>query len=140
MTYEEAVQVKGQIAAKQLLTTWWFDLASPTAVAAESNGIGPDRWPVAWRKATTALLHHFFLPSVIHDWEYGKENDGSLERWHEANSRFLENCLRCAKLEISWWRFLRRKLAFSVAHALYEAVESADGLKAWREAFHRNCS
>ena len=138
MTYEEAVLAKGEIVSKELLTTWEFDAASPRAVAAESNGIGPDRWPVALREAATALLHHFALPALIHDWEYGRENDGTLERWHEANSRFLENCLRCVKTEIAGWRILRRQLAKSVAHGLYDAVESADGLKAWRVAFERS--
>lgn len=137
MTYEEAVLAKGEIVSKQLLTTWEFDVASPLEVAAESNGIGPDRWPTTMRAATTALLHHFALPALIHDWEYGRENDGTLERWHEANSRFLENCLSCVKQEISCWRVLRRQLAKSVAHALYTAVESDAGLKAWREAFER---
>lgn len=138
MTPEEAIEAKERICVLKLSTTWEFDRASPRAVAAESNGIGPDRWPAALRAASTALLHHYALPALIHDWEYGRENDGTLERWHEANSRFLLNCLTCIKKEIGWWRPLRRQLAKATATALYDAVESAAGMKAWREAFARN--
>lgn len=137
MTPEEAVQAKRTIYLKKLSTTWEFDTASPTAIAKESNGIGPDRWPGLLRRASTALLHHYALPALIHDWEYGRENDGTLERWHEANSRFHLNCLTCVKQEISWWRPLRRQLAKTTAAALYDAVESDAGRKAWEDAFAR---
>lgn len=125
----------------ELESPWSYKQATPEQIAAQSNGIGPDRWPKHLREHVTDALSLFAPAAVIHDWEFGPpENDGTLERWHEANARFGENCKRLARAKYPVWRFLRRGASLAVADSLYWAVESPAGREAWVEAFERSTS
>jgi hypothetical protein len=113
--------------------------ATPEERAAQSNGIGPEGWPEHLREFVTWLLGLYAPAAEIHDWEFGPaENNGEKWRWHQANERFRRNCKKLARAEYPIWRFLRRGAALKVADALYSAVESDSGWKAYLEACGRN--
>lgn len=125
----------------ELESPWSYQRATPEQIAEQSNGIGPDRWPKELREHVTDALSLFAPAAVIHDWEFGPlENDGTLERWHEANARFRENCYRLVRAKYAPWRLIRRCAALAVADSLYWAIESHAGRKAWVEAFERSTS
>lgn len=137
--YETMKRLWKTIQEVPLLTPWSFNRAELNAISRSCNGIGPDRWPESVRRLVSKLLHLFEEAAVVHDWEFEAcENDGTLERWHEANSRFLENCKRLARFKVSRWRFLRRKAALEAAEVLYAAVESDAGRDAWLAAYERS--
>lgn len=122
----------------KLETTLTLSCASLEQIRDSSNGIGPDRWGEDVRKAVTGFLDTFAEAAIVHDWEFGpSENDGTLERWHEANARFEVNCRKLIRYKISAWRFLRRLQAQGVVNLLMDALESHQGRKAWEEAFQR---
>lgn len=113
--------------------------ATPEERAAQSNGIGPEKWPKHLRGAVTLLLSVFRESAEIHDWEFGPaENSGEKWRWHQANERFRRNCKTEARNKIAWWRLLARRAASRGADALYIAVESPEGWEAYRAAWERN--
>lgn len=116
-----------------------YQLATSEQRAAQSNGIGPEKWPKVLRELVTAALHDFKQAAEIHDWEFGPtENDGTRWKWHQANKRFHRNCKTEARNKIAWWRLLARRAASRVADGLYLAVESESGWEAYHEAYQRN--
>lgn len=113
--------------------------ASTETLRTVSNGIGPDRWPEDIREVVTGFLALYAEAAVVHDWEFvHPENDGSLDRWREANERFESNCRKLIRHKVSAWRFLRRLQAHGIVNLLMEALESPQGRKAWEEAFQRS--
>lgn len=135
---DEIRQRMATIHKADLEGTWSFWQAPMEAIRQASNGIGPDRWPEEIRKIVTGFLDTFAEASIVHDWEFSsEENDGTLERWHEANARFEVNCRKLIRHKISKWRFLRRLQAHGAVNLLMEALESPQGRRAWEEAFQR---
>lgn len=137
-SHDEIRKLMATIHAANLEGTFSFWNAPLEAIRASSNGIGPDRWPEDIRKVVTCFLDTFAEAAVVHDWEFSSsENDGTLERWHEANARFEVNCRKLIRHKISAWRFLRRLQAQGVVNLLMDALESHKGRQAWEEAFQR---
>ncbi len=138
-SHNEIRKLMATIHAANLEGTFSFWNAPLEAIRASSNGIGPDRWPEPIRKVVTGFLDTFAEAAIVHDWEFGPlENDGTLERWHEANARFEVNCRKLIRHKISAWRFLRRLQAQGVVNLLMDALESHKARQAWEEAFQRS--
>lgn len=101
----------------------------------EYNGIGPEYIPERARAKATDFLSLFEAPSMIHDLDF-KESDGSEARFEEANYRFLRNCITVAESAYPWYK-LRRYAAKAAAFAMFDAVSSKYGWKAWRDAHEK---
>jgi len=137
-SHDEIRKRMATIHAASLEGPYSFWNAPLDAVRASSNGIGPDRWPEPIRKVVTGFLETFAEAAVVHDWEFSSsENDGTLERWHEANARFEVNCRKLIRHKISALRLLRRLRAHGVVNLLMDVLESHKGRQAWEDAFQR---
>lgn len=66
------------------------------------NGIGPDAFPGWLREFISALHPSLEVVAFIHDIEW-HESDGSQEKFHESNDRFLTNGRIAAKARFGWW-------------------------------------
>ena len=102
----------------------------------EYNGIGPEYIPEKARARVTDFLSIFEAPSMIHDLDF-KESDGTEASFEAANARFLRNCITAAEHEYPWYR-PKRYAAKAAAFAMYDAVSSKFGWKAWRDAYEKN--
>ena len=107
--------------------------ADPATLAAQYNGIGPESWPEAVRDVVTRFFSLFAPAALIHDLRYSS-GDGSRFDYNFANIEFHNNCLRLARHEIAWWRFLRRASAETAALTFYRAVASSFGWNAYLSA------
>ena len=112
-------------------TSLFYDDA---ACLAAYNGIGADFLPADIRKRLTKYLSLFEPAALIHDLDYSI-SDGTVKPWHDANDRFMENCLALADEEYSWFN-PRRYLAHAAARVAYQFVDGFGGWRAWIEAFH----
>ena len=106
-------------------------------IAAAYNGIGADWMGEELRKKLTDLLALFAPAAMIHDLRYTK-SDGARFGFNYANIEFHNNCLKLARWAYPWWRLIRRWVAENAALALYKAVSSEGGWKAWTDAAQKN--
>lgn len=115
-----------------------FRSAGPARVLLTKNGVGPEKWPAWLRWALERILPSMVKPSIIHDWEFdSEENDGSVERWHESNSRWLENVKREVRKDYAFWRFIERARSFAGAELGFRFLETEVGFDAWKAAHER---
>lgn len=108
-------------------------------IAASFNGIGADWMSDKLRGKLTDWLGLFAPAAMIHDLRYTK-SDGKRYGFNFANIEFHNNCLKLARWAYPIWRFLRRCLAENSALALYKAVCSEGGWKAWTDAAEKNAA
>jgi len=106
-------------------------------IAANFNGIGPEWLKPEIREKLTDWLSLFTPAALIHDLRYTK-SDGKRYGFNLANIEFHNNCLKLARWAYPWYRILRRWLAENAALALYKAVCSEGGWKAWQDAAEKN--
>ena len=130
-----AAQIEKLIATARAANLEGVELLNgdPEAIALKYNGIGPEEWPVKWRKAITRCFDLFQSAALIHDLRFAYA-DGSRYQFKFANVEFHNNCLKLARYSIPWWRVLRRFLADGSALAFYEAVSSPFGWNAYVKA------
>lgn len=113
-------------------------------IAREYNGIGPEYFKPKVRALVTKHLSLFQPAAVIHDME-NFMSDGSEEKFHAANRRFLTNCQRLADDKyggsFEWLhpiRGLKRYRAHAAAQIMYEFVDSQFGWQAWMDCYDKN--
>lgn len=109
----------------------------PEAIALKYNGIGPEEWPEEWRRAITRCFGLFGPAALIHDLRFTYAS-GTRRDFNYANIEFHNNCLKLARWAYPWWRLIRRWVAENAALALYKAVSSEGGWKAWTDAAQKN--
>lgn len=113
----------------------WASVLGCAWLAQAYNGIGPEFLPETVRAKATKVLHAFEPAALIHD-ARTHESDGSRSGFQFAAREFRFNCLTLADRAYPWWNWKRYR-ARLVAEALYDAVSSAAGWKAWQDAHVR---
>lgn len=107
MTVNEARAAIDEIIDAKLHGADFVAALGPEKVAAACNGIGPASWPEKYRQILNKWLKTFRPAADEHDCEFSYNNDGSLEKFNEANERLTENCLILADRKYGWYNPLR---------------------------------
>ena len=135
MTANEAQAAIDEIIDAKLEGADFVYRLGPLKVAAACNGIGPASWPEKWRKKLDKWLKTFRPAADVHDCDFTYNNDGSVERFNEANERLEKNCLLLADRKYAWYNPLRY-IARNRAHLIALACQIF-GWDAWIDAYNK---
>lgn len=120
MTIDEARALIEEISVAGLDGAIEVACLGPERVAAACNGIGPASWPEERRAKLDKWLRTFRPAAGVHDCDFEFNNDGSVEKFNEANERLERNCLILADRKYAWYnpfRYVARNRAHLVATA-----------------------
>lgn len=122
MTLNHIITLMAHINEYELDAEESFGSTSAEILDEVYNGCGPNWMPSQFRYVLTELLDRYEPAFLIHDWDFEflvKTNDN----FHHANKRLFNNCMALMKLEVPWWRFLRRWHERAKILAIYRACE-----------------
>ncbi len=103
--------------------------------AGACNGIGPEAWPQEWRDRLDKWLATFRLAADVHDCDFTFHNNGTREKFDEANDRLEKNCLILADRRYAWYNPFRY-FARNRAHLIGKACRDF-GWEAYDEAYRK---
>lgn len=101
-TLEEIAALRALALSLSLEGADLLDFYTDTGLGKICNGIGPELFPDALRRAIDALHPTLKAPAMVHDVEYTR-SDGSWETFCRANDRFRRNGKRCACARYGWY-------------------------------------
>ena len=137
-TVPEMSELLRSIEDHDLLTPYGFEQTTVFDMIKLSNGFGPDRWAPWLRHTANMFLHPLIEISVIHDWEWGTEqNDGTLAAYHESNSRFQENGRILVRSKFAWWRVVERVRWNLRVDAMWEMLETPIARDIWLDGYEK---
>lgn len=137
ITEEQAKRAIAKAVATGLDGAEWFGGLGVWRVMQTCNGCGPEWMSARFRDCLTSYLELFFSAFCIHDCRYSFTNNGTKERFDEANGELGRNCKRLADAEYGWYnpmRYIWRHRA-----KIVEAACRDFGWSAWRDAFEDVC-
>lgn len=116
-TLEEIAALRQKCKDLRLRGAWRLDRYSNEELQIICNGIGPRGIPEFIRKSFNRLHPSLQAAAFIHDVEF-EESDGTVTAFDRANTRFLINGLKMAKLYYPWYdlrRYILRHQTYRLA-------------------------
>lgn len=128
----EMLKLREKVIRYNLEATPEFKEASLNTLLNVYNGCGPDWLPETVRDLLTRHYELFEPAFLVHDFDF-TYLPKTEERFHEANNRLYDNCVRIVRAEIPVWRFIARYRRLAHCDQIYEACEHF-GLGGYMEA------
>lgn len=129
---DEVKELRRICVERRLSGLSFLDGLTDEQIDADYNGIGPEWFPAAARRAVDVLCDEFRPPAMIHDVEWS-HSDGSREKFEASNERLYVNCCVMAKASCAWYN--PRRYVLLRRARLFRDLCSRFGWSAYRTAY-----